>query len=1125
MREIQLIVVKLIRFILIASIIPVLGILIIAAFNERVRRILLWIMVPTSVVAMVAYLILAPRKMTSVEDWNQGAATLKDAFQAGLPLILLLAVIGISAYLFGPSIRDRLAAAIRRYTRSSYLGALLEWIEPRLQGTVKLEGRELPEKAANDLRITGLPGSGKSTLLLQMLQERARLAQADENEPLPFWIDLDERLITSISTQADKLHTISQVQTRYLGWLLRREALANRLVFFIDSSIQTYGLTFATSSGPLLAARELAQLVQAYRPCPFIIAMPPQIQDTDLIHLLENERPLTLLSEEGIRGGISAITGDQAERLNTLLLADSGIWHALSARPAFLRWLTTFYSVKKRLPKDIRELFQVVFYPEKVPAEQVEATLVTLAEKNLQTGQYWVAETSLCKQSPKARMDATTSPARIVKELAAAGMMRTLQAAPDAGHSETLVCFAHPVFLAYATALAWFTTRAIPIGVGQSEQKALIDLDGAGPRQAEVLQNDPVLADALIFFNNLESDPERLAEMLGTLTQGFGTGDKDATSEGDPFLWFLAAQCLLAMQPATRPRDVVQKTAGQLLKIAAYDDQAAQQARRLLEPLDEAAQIAIYTPVLLTMDETRLEQTLRRMISINGEDGGPGHVDILRCILWYGDEELSNLVGQVWAGCEPREAASLLQELYEQGPAERRGQAIELMGQLPGEAAGGYLTNLLQVEREPTLRTGILKSLATCGETEVSSFLAILADERESDPVRNYAAEYLAHSSSPELRTGECLRELMRASHMPLPEKGRGYVQLLLEQMQGALPETAARWEEIANPYLVGRPVTDPRLFFGREQILRDLRGAVDSATHVLVTGERGSGKTSLLYRVAHMLEEEAALKTPIRAVFFDLMGLQPHEFYETTIRTIIEGLRDPALVADSNVPRPYTDQHFSRDLTDVLAYMQTKLGLHNRLALLVDNADVLSSYPPVMHAALKRILEGAIPYGLVVIMAGTDSLQRSQPPEAPVYRDFLHIALPRLTREEAARLVTRPVEGTFVYEAAALEQILQATQGRPGAIHTACQRLVSQLLESGARTVTPKMVEEALQGASPRAELLSQSENALNRMMDWLEAHPDAPTTQIEAQMKLTWSELQKAMIQQVVRARKENT
>lgn len=1127
MREIQLIMVKLIRFILLASIVPILGMLIIAAINERVRRTVLWIMAPIAVVAMVAYLILAPRKMTSVEDLNQGAATLKDIFQAGLPFIILFVVIGAGAYLFGPSIRDRLVIAIQRHARSSYLVALLEWVEPQLSQTVELEGRELQRKVNNDLRITGAPGSGKSVLLLQLLQERARLALANEDEPLPCWIDLEESLTTTRGLQVQKLHIFSPVQTRFLGWLLQREAQANHLVFIVDSSIQSYAMTFATSSRPEAAGSELAKLVQAYRPCPFIIAMPPQVQDTGLTHLVKDERSLPLLSEEGIRVGIFAITGDQAERLNTMLLADSGIWHALSTRPAFLRWITTFYSMKKRLPKDIRELFQVVLYPGKLPVEHVETALVHLSEKNLQSGQYWVAEASLQKFVVKVAIDAPTSPIRIVRELVDAGMLRSLPAAPEAGRQENLVCFAHPIFLAYATALAWFTNRVIPIGAGQNEQQAQVDLDGAGPRQVEALQNDPVLTDALVFFNNLESDPKRLAEMLGGLTQGDITSDMDAGAEGGSFRWFLAAQCLLAMPPASRPRDVVQKTAGQLLKIMAYDEQAAQQTRRLMEPLDEAAQIGIYAPVLSTMDEARLEQTLRRITAITQDHASSGPPDILRSILWYGDEALSRLVGQVWAGCEPRETALLLQELYEQGPAERRGQAIELMGKLPGEAASRYLYELLKVEREPVLRTGILKSLAACGEAEASALMAILADERESDPVRNYAAEYLAHCNSPELRTGGSMRELVRISHLPLPEKARGYLQRLLEKIQGELPETAAQWEEVINPYLVGRPVMDAKLFTGREQILRDLHNAVDNVTHVLITGERGSGKTSLLYRMAQMLQEEAAaLRVPVHAVFFDLMGLQPHEFYETTIRAIIEGLRDPALVADPNVPRPYTDQHFSRDLTDVLAHLQTSLGPRNRLVLLVDNVDVLDSYPPAMHAALRRILEGAIPYGLVAILAGTDPLHRGQQlgpqPDAPFYRDFLHIAIPRFTREEATRLVTGPVEGTFQYEAAALDQILQATQGRPDAIQAVCQKLVSALLAGGGRMVTTKMVEKALQGTSPRTELLSQSENALNRMMDWLETHPDAPTAQVEEQMKRTWSELQKAMVQQVIRVRK---
>ena len=79
--------------------------------------------------------------------------------------------------------------------------------------------------------------------------------------------------------------------------------------------------------------------------------------------------------------------------------------------------------------------------------------------------------------------------------------------------------------------------------------------------------------------------------------------------------------------------------------------------------------------------------------------------------------------------------------------------------------------------------------------------------------------------------------------------------------------------------------MTDQLLWARTDLATADCR---DNANPALITGERGSGKTSLLYRLASALEGGQAV--PVRAVFFDLAGLHAHEFYETAIRTISKG-------------------------------------------------------------------------------------------------------------------------------------------------------------------------------------------------------------------------------------------
>ena len=63
--------------------------------------------------------------------------------------------------------------------------------------------------------------------------------------------------------------------------------------------------------------------------------------------------------------------------------------------------------------------------------------------------------------------------------------------------------------------------------------------------------------------------------------------------------------------------------------------------------------------------------------------------------------------------------------------------------------------------------------------------------------------------------------------------------------------------QPLTNPYVAGNPVTGERMFFGREDVFTWVRDNLIGRyqDHVLVLhGERRTGKTSILYRMARHL-------------------------------------------------------------------------------------------------------------------------------------------------------------------------------------------------------------------------------------------------------------------------------
>ena len=75
---------------------------------------------------------------------------------------------------------------------------------------------------------------------------------------------------------------------------------------------------------------------------------------------------------------------------------------------------------------------------------------------------------------------------------------------------------------------------------------------------------------------------------------------------------------------------------------------------------------------------------------------------------------------------------------------------------------------------------------------------------------------------------------------------------------------------EIVNPYIAGAPVTEQRMFFGREDVFSWIQNSLTGqyADHILVIhGQRRVGKTSVLKQLANRLPQK------YMPVFFDLQG------------------------------------------------------------------------------------------------------------------------------------------------------------------------------------------------------------------------------------------------------------
>jgi hypothetical protein len=305
---------------------------------------------------------------------------------------------------------------------------------------------------------------------------------------------------------------------------------------------------------------------------------------------------------------------------------------------------------------------------------------------------------------------------------------------------------------------------------------------------------------------------------------------------------------------------------------------------------------------------------------------------------------------------------------------------------------------------------------------------------------------------------------------------------------------------------------------------MQTLRSALENGTSMVLYGEPQIGKTTILRQFQLNLREETASQhIPLRSAYVDLEGLQAHEFFETVIRAAIEGANDPLLSANTQVPRPYNDAQFENDLKDLVTYLKERLGAEMRLTLLLDGADVLLGYPQSIHAGLRRIINSPSARYISMILAGKNLLEGWQQAEPPFYSNFQTRSVGQLTREDTIRLITQPVAGAYLYEEEALQMIVQYSQGKPGEVHTLCSKLIDELLNSGERTITAQHVRNILKSEDRvRTDLLTESGQLLENMLDWIETHPEANQEQVESCLKKTWEELGKVMLRSARQMRK---
>ncbi len=278
---------------------------------------------------------------------------------------------------------------------------------------------------------------------------------------------------------------------------------------------------------------------------------------------------------------------------------------------------------------------------------------------------------------------------------------------------------------------------------------------------------------------------------------------------------------------------------------------------------------------------------------------------------------------------------------------------------------------------------------------------------------------------------------------------------------------SGGNFQTIPNPYIVGNPIKDSRMFFGREDDFDYIRKKVTGGKEgglIVLCGTRRSGKTSILFQI-----QGARLGSEFIPVLIDMQSMTvqtDREFISNLASEIITAIGDSEISFERDFQSRVNGNPFAA-FQDLVEKINTKLK-GRKLILMFDEYELFETHidkerfsTDILHM-LANWMEHK--EGVFIIFTGSDKLESRNP---RYWEHFLGKALHRrisfLSKKDTFRLIQEPVSGVVQYDEGISEEIYRLTAGQPFYTQVLCQSLVDHLNESHKYEVTAADVEHVV--------------------------------------------------------------
>ncbi|NEP81285.1 MAG: NACHT domain-containing protein [Okeania sp. SIO3B3] len=246
------------------------------------------------------------------------------------------------------------------------------------------------------------------------------------------------------------------------------------------------------------------------------------------------------------------------------------------------------------------------------------------------------------------------------------------------------------------------------------------------------------------------------------------------------------------------------------------------------------------------------------------------------------------------------------------------------------------------------------------------------------------------------------------------------------------------------NPYIIGRPIYEKELFFGRDNLFNFIGANLNNdAKVILLQGQRRIGKSSVLHQIPNFLGGDKFV-----FVYFDLQDKANLTLAEVLEKLATEIIINLPLKSD-NIKLPLkTDLEENTEIFSQFFLPQVFQNLGDKnLVLLLDEFDVLSNYNPasaIRHffPYLQSIISNHQQFFIIpVVGRRLDEMENL----LNLFRKAPNQKIDLLDEESATQLITKPAEGVLEYEEDAIAAILELSAGHPYFTQVICFQIFQQ--------------------------------------------------------------------------------